>query len=331
MKAKIDDYKDEIISRYMAGETALEISKDLPFHNSHISRRLHLWGVSRGRKSKKRCDYSESIKQDFLSGQYYCEDLAKKYNVDVHTIYSILDEAGIERHTGVKSKCNEDYFEKIDNSNKAYLLGFITADGAIVNSRLSIEVHQRDKGLILFAKEQINPQGTITEIHYKTTTLAPNGKEYTSVKNDVRIAFGSKKIGQDLAKYGIVQNKSKILTKVPVDYIPKNLLPFYFRGLIDGDGCIYISKRGYLQVTITSCHRDILDYIREMTKSLYGIDSYVYSENNRKYRIYFNGKNALELLDFLYKNSNENNRLDRKYDIYTQYIDTKGRHAKNIA
>lgn len=33
---------------------------------------------------------------------------------------------------------------------------------------------------------------------------------------------------------------------MPVEYIPKNLLPFYFRGLIDGDGCIH--KNGKLSI-----------------------------------------------------------------------------------
>ena len=239
MKALIDEYKDEIIERYLAGETAVEIAKTLPFHNSHISRRLHKWGVSRGNKSKKRVDHSWQIQQDFLTGHYYCEDLAKKYGLDVHTIYNILDEAGIQRQTGIHSNCDVDYFEQIDNPHKAYLLGFITADGAVVNNCLSIEVQSKDKRLIEFAQAQINPKATITPIHSSTLCIALDGEKHIRTKDDLRIAFSAKKISQDLQKYGVVQNKSKTLTRVPTELVPNNLLPFYFRGLIDGDGCVH--------------------------------------------------------------------------------------------
>ena len=32
--------------------------------------------------------------------------------------------------------------------------------------------------------------------------------------------------------------KDKMMEKVPKELIPQDLLRFYFRGLIDGDGCI---------------------------------------------------------------------------------------------
>lgn len=309
MKAKIDEYKDEIIQRYLAGATALEISKDLPFHNSHISRRLHLWGVSRGRKSKKRCDYTEQIQEDYLSGNYYCEDLAEKYDVDVHTIYSILDEKGIKRHTGVKSNCDENYFETIDTPDKAYLLGFITADGAIVNDCLFIEVHKHDEGLVLFAKEQINPKASITPINYASTTTAPTGEKYTTVKDNVRIAFAAKKISQDLAKYGVVQNKSKTLNKVPVEDIPKNLLPFYFRGLIDGDGCVH--KDGKISI-YSGSERFITDVQRVLIKEANLSKLGIY--HGTSYFITWGSKSdKLKLFDYLYKDLDATYYYPRKY------------------
>ena len=310
MKAEIDNYKDEIISRYLTGETALDISKDLPFHNSHISRRLHLWGVSRGRKSKKRCDNSEAIKQDYLSGEYYCEDLAKKYHMDVHTIYNILNEANIHRHQGVRSKCNEDYFEKIDNPNKAYLLGFIKADGAIVNNHLAIEVHKKDKGLILFAQEQINPQATISEVNSITTTVTQSGKKYTSQKNDVKIAFGSQKIGLDLGKYGIIQNKSKNLTRVPVEYIPKNLLSFYFRGLVDGDGCVH--KDG--KVSIYSGSREFIENVQKILTEEAQVSKLGIYHGTSYFVTWASKKDKKKLFNYLYKDLDATYYYPRKYE-----------------
>lgn len=140
--------------RYEAGETARSIAKDFPQYNENtISKNLRKMGISRGNKSfKVMIADKESIKNDFLSG-LYCEELSKKYSLEVHNIYKILDDFGLKRTTGKHSSCNEDYFSKIDTPEKAYCLGFITADGAIIGkyeSTCSIEVHERDKAVLDF-------------------------------------------------------------------------------------------------------------------------------------------------------------------------------------
>ena len=52
-------------------------------------------GISRGRKAYKTYLIEKDVINDFNTGKYYCEDLAKKYDVEVHTIYKILDEKNI--------------------------------------------------------------------------------------------------------------------------------------------------------------------------------------------------------------------------------------------
>lgn len=224
-----EEQKEEWKKRYLAGETAREIAKDYPqFHESTISRNIKKMGISRGGLSITIYNNSEQITQDYLNGMY-CKDIAKKYNVEVHAIYKVLDKAKIERKTGIHNKCNEDYFEKIDTPNKAYLLGFITADGSIVgqyHNTCQIEIKNDDIDLLYFAREEIDPSQKIYDIKY-------------SNKNNSKITFNSKKLCNDLKKYGIVPNKSKIIKDVPTDFIPKELLRYYFRGLIDGDGCIH--------------------------------------------------------------------------------------------
>jgi transposase len=217
-----------IIERYSKGDTAVAIAKDIGLSNSAISRFVKKIGISRGRQSKHTLEIEQDVVKDFQENNLYCEDLAKKYKVDVHTIYRILDKYDIKRQSGYHTNCDTTYFEQIDNPHKAYLLGFITADGAVVNDILSIEIEDKDIELLEYAKKQINPQATITKCKGRSTS---------------KICFGAKKIGQDLAKYGIVQNKSKKITKVPIDLIPEEYLKYYFRGLIDGDGCILENGR----------------------------------------------------------------------------------------
>ena len=45
-------------------------------------------------------------------------------------------------------KINENYFEKIDSENKAYRIGFISADGNVYKNRLSIELNNKDDELL---------------------------------------------------------------------------------------------------------------------------------------------------------------------------------------
>lgn len=216
--------------RYLAGETARAIAKDFPQYNENtISKNLRKMGISRGNQSFKLLNLNkEAIKDDFLTGEYYCEDLAIKYNVEVHNIYKILDEYGIERRSGKRSSCNEHYFDSIDTPNKAYILGFITADGGITGkyySTLGIEVHEKDRQVLDFISKEINPTATISLV-------------IGEKKNNYKVSFTSKYMCDTLSNYGIIPNKSQNMPPVPTDLIPKNLLKFYFRGLIDGDGCV---------------------------------------------------------------------------------------------
>ena len=217
-----------IIERYSNGETAVAISKDIGVSNSTISRFVKKIGISRGRQTKKTLDIEKDVVKDFQENNLYCEDLARKYEVDVHTIYRILDKYNIKRQTGYHTNCDTSYFEQIDNPHKAYLLGFITADGTVIDNILSIEVHDDDIEVLKYAQQQINPQATITKCKGRSTS---------------KISFGAKKIGEDLAKYGVVQNKSKIIKNVPLNFIPHEYLKYYFRGLIDGDGCVLENGR----------------------------------------------------------------------------------------
>lgn len=283
-----------IIERYSNGETAVAISKDIGISNSTISRFVKKIGISRGRQTKKTLDIEKDVVKDFQENNLYCEDLAKKYEVDVHTIYRILDKYNIKRQTGYHTNCDISYFEQIDNPHKAYLLGFITADGAVVNNILSIEVHNDDIEVLKYAQQQINPQATITKCKGRLTS---------------KISFGAKKIGEDLAKYGIVQNKSKIIKNVPLNFIPQKYLKYYFRGLIDGDGCvlengrlsIYSGSKEYIE----DVQRILIKELNLSQTSIYHGTTYFCSWSSKEDR--------KKLFNYLYDNLNECFYYERKY------------------
>ena len=283
-----------IIERYSSGETAIAIAKDIGISNSTISRFVKKIGISRGHQTKKTLDIESNVVEDFQKNNLYCEDLAKKYEVDVHTIYRILDKYNIKRQTGYHTKCNANYFEQIDSPHKAYLLGFITADGAVVNNILSIEVHDDDINILEYAKKQINPEATITKCKNRSTS---------------KVSFGAKKIGEDLAKYGIVQNKSKTIKKVPFDLIPYKYLKYYFRGLIDGDGCILESGR----LSIYSGSKEYIEDVQKILIKELNLSSTSICHGTTYFCCWSGKKDRKKLFDYLYEDLNDCFYYERKY------------------
>lgn len=273
--------------RYLAGETARDISKDFPeFNENTISRHIRQMGISRNGISKNIYDNSANIIEEYLKGMY-CEELAKKYLVDVHTIYRILDKNNIPRKPGRHSSCNEDYFQEINTPNKAYLLGFITADGSITgkySSACNIEIHKQDIELLHFIQQEINPNQKIFEVNYNK-------------KSNVRIVFNSKKLCDDLIKYGVVPNKSKILKKVPIEFIPDDLLCYYFRGLIDGDGCVH--KNG--GVSIYSGSREYIESVQSILVEKIKVKKLKIYQGTSYFINWASKEDRLKLYNFLYK------------------------------
>ena len=283
-----------IIEKYSSGETATVIAKDIGISNSTISRFVKKIGISRGYQTKKTLDIESNVVKDFQENNLYCEDLAKKYEVDVHTVYRILDKYNIKRQTGYHTKCDANYFEQIDSPHKAYLLGFITADGTVVNNILSIEVHDDDINILEYAKKQINPEATITKFKNRSTS---------------KVSFGAKKIGEDLAKYGIVQNKSKTIKKVPFDLIPHKYLKYYFRGLIDGDGCILESGR----LSIYSGSKEYIEDVQKILIKELNLSSTSIYHGTTYFCSWSSKEDRQKLFNYLYDNLNECFYYERKY------------------
>lgn len=290
---------EKIIDLYQKGGlTKTAIAKECQCSIDSVNRTLQRRGLREIRISPKLQKIYDNVIKDFNTGMY-CKDLAQKYQVDEHSIYKILDKAGIKRQTGYHSKCDKTYFSSIDNPNKAYLLGFITADGGVVNNVLSIEVHKKDVGVLEFAKSQINPDATLTE-----------------TRDCFRVTFGAKAIGEDLAKFGIVQNKSKIMKRVPIELIPHHLLPFYFRGLIDGDGCIHKDGR----IAIYSGSQDFIEDVQRILVQETGIKKLNIYKGTTYFIQWGSVSDKIKLFHYLYDDLNATFYYKRKYDRLNEIL-----------
>lgn len=138
---------------------------------------------------------------------------------------------------------NTQYFKEINSYNKAYLLGFIAADGAIVQNKntntktLTITIHAKDIAILELLKLELNSSLNIKDINYKSKSL----QSYKLDVNHKRFNTSKKEIINDLESYGLTSNKSLTMPNIVLN-IPKNYRKAFILGYFDGDGCFVDSK-----------------------------------------------------------------------------------------
>ena len=138
---------------------------------------------------------------------------------------------------------NTQYFKEINSYNKAYLLGFIAADGAIVQNKntntktLTITIHAKDIAVLELLKLELNSSLNIKDINYKSKSL----QSYKLDVNHKRFNTSKKEIINDLESYGLTSNKSLTMPNLILN-IPKNYRKAFILGYFDGDGCFIDSK-----------------------------------------------------------------------------------------
>lgn len=123
-----------------------------------------------------------------------------------------------------KYRINEYYFDNIDSEDKAYWLGFILADGCVHKNTLQIGLQLIDKlHLEKFKKSIESTHKIVDEKKRPVSTISINNFYMVS----------------RLKELGIMERKSKIAK--PLNCIPEEFERDFWRGMVDGDGCVKLS------------------------------------------------------------------------------------------
>jgi len=124
---------------------------------------------------------------------------------------------------------NLNYFENIDIRNKAYFLGFIAADGAIVSNKgsnvktLTLTLHRKDIDILDTFKQEINSSKNIYSITNR-------GQDH------VRFTTAQRLFVENLMEQGINYRKSLSMPDL-LSKVPDQFKPAFIIGYFDGDGC----------------------------------------------------------------------------------------------
>ena len=265
--------------------------------------------------------------------------ITKKYKIQYNNIKKIVTNKGglMRSHSQANRRYNfnHNFFEKIDNEQKAYYLGFILTDGYVGDRDIVLELKSVDKHIIESFVTAIEGNNKIHEIVRDGNSFSKKGC-ITS-----RLNFRSEKMVSDLKNLGIQRGKTY---KITIPDVPSHLKRHFWRGVLDGDGWVCCLKRIYKYTTSkgqkkTSMHKMLETGICGHINTITSFISFL-KDNNITYRDVYpdhtifgvrlkNATEATKFLNLIYKDADSRFWLKRKYAKYLEFLDYK-KNTKRI-
>ena len=227
-------------------------------------------------------------------------EISKKYKCYPQVIQNLLKKEIGYIPERVKTK-NIRYFQSIDSNLKAYFLGFIAADGAIVKNELTISIHRKDIQILEKLKNELQSPNKIISLKKENTDM-------------VRFSVGNKFLKMDLENIGITERKTFTLQDI-IKNIPKNFRKSFILGYFDGDGSFtFKGRKGLMDIRGTqSLLRGFSEELKIPQENIKQYDSTFCIRIWKQSEI----KRVFELLYF-----NQSFFLHRKYSKFKDYIKT---------
>lgn len=224
--------------------------------------------------------------------------ISRLFDCSENKIKKILVSNNIEIRNAnfYKSKyVDESFFENIDTEEKAYILGFIYADGYISKTTFGIKISAKDYELLKKIKDILHSEHKIG--------FCINNNGYGKGNESCYLSINNKKLVNSLIENGVVYNKSNILKFPSYDIVPEHLIRHFIRGYFDGDGSVYRNNSG-LVVSFDGA-RHFLKYLLDILRDVTGTKTDLYKYKNKEhYYIRIGGNNQVKMFyDYIYEDS----------------------------
>ena len=190
-------------------------------------------------RTKIMTDEVISSVMNFIAEGKKVPEISNILGINKVTISSFLRTHGIKLNP---DKGNVHYFDTIDSYAKAYIVGFIAADGALVRTRttttLTITIKYEDKAVLEFIKSEIGNEHKLQEI------IRPSSFDSSKNIHHIRYTISDRNITKALNKLGIISNKSLSMGNI-IKNIPYKYRDAFIIGYFDGDGSVTIRDGEY--------------------------------------------------------------------------------------
>lgn len=312
-KLNIDEY---ILKNYKI-KTNAQMAQELGCSKSTISNHRKHLGISASMLNSSLREYTQYICEQY--GKKTSTKLANELNCSKSFIKKIWKENNVSEKYQKHQlySLNEEYFKNINSHDKAYLLGFICADGCVYRRNnhqgmLSISVKDIDIEILNNFKKNLETSKPISVVKQSEKTIMAT----LQLTSDILI--------EDLLELGVGVRKTFDLSIDNIaKKIPKKFIPSFILGYFDGDGSIDIPQNG----TISKSHIRIsaplksLEDFRNILKE-FEIDTRIIIEK-RKYKEPFG---SLEVVN----TTNKYLFLKLIYSFYEDSLSRKKERSKEL-
>lgn len=264
-------------------------------------------------------------------------EIAKQLGKNMSSVSSVVKRFNLTPKKSYINTLDHTFFDNIDTSEKAYLLGFFIADGCIntdterTKGRFSINQSEDDKEIVQAFKKYLNVPSDIQIVNSKSGAK--------NRKTQHRLRWTSPYMRDVLRNtYNITSNKTlDIEFQFPIELIPENLQGHFVRGFIDGDGYIGDNgQEGNFSISVVGTGVKFITLIGDLVSKATGM-SYSISIAQGKTCEYYSLRwscdhvNKLEkitkLRTYLYNNASI--YLARKKDKIDHYIEYRANLSDN--
>lgn len=233
------------------------------------------------------------------------QSIAKRYGTSYQVIQPVLIRQGVAlrspRESRKKRACNEHYFQVIDSEEKAYWLGFITADGCVTRGknpgespRITLHLGEQDYNHLVKLKRALRA----------TQIVSKHGQSCS-------FTVFSSEMASDLAAHGILPMKT--FSTKPAK-VPPDLVRHYWRGVFDGDGHI---KPDPLMLILVGDYDIVVDFQQFVLSCCPEVKATVRKTENI-FAFAISKQASTRILRLLYGDATV--YLDRKYDRAQQVM-----------
>lgn len=261
--------------------------------------------------------YLSKNEEKYIIKNYYkktSKQLAKEIGCSKSLVSKVWKENNLKGKGSYSYYYNQNYFNTINTSPKAYFLGFILGDGCVHNNiednrqwTLNISIHPKDTKILEKFKEELE-------------TKKPLYKSLRDNHPNVTLQISSNKIYEDLFKYGIKERKSTEPTSIK--NIPEKYEKDFLRGFFDADGSIYRNSFKYFVVNLSGNY-EIMRYFSKLLIK-YDITPHIYKDEHKDYTInhyglrIFSIEDVYKFMKLIYYKETEF-KLERKYNRFLKF------------
>lgn len=267
-------------------------------------------------------EHFSEIEKMYLKDNLTPSQIGEKFNSKRYQINYLLEKHGIQKSISKakrKYTLNENYFDEIDAPNKAYILGFLYADGYNnrINNSVVLSLSKEDREIL----EKISKEVGSNKPLFESDCV---NKDDGTERHMLILTMASKHMCEALEKWGLTQNKTFTIT-FP-NFLREDLIPHFVRGYFDGDGCACSTSdkgRPRFQITLMSSTQfcnGLVDYLETQNIHFHINQPLRKSEKNKIVRS-GNNKELPKFINLIYKDADL--YLNRKRNKCYAYLETK--------